>query len=224
MWSRDPRTLDEGQRGAADLPKVLGFAALGDSFTAGAGCAPGARWADRLAEALRGRSSELVYRNFAEDGATSAEVMAQLGPALQLEPDLVTLICGVNDVLQSVRPDISGYAVRLDSMFDQLKAATRVPLVVTATAPENLNFLGLGPRSSRRVRTGLKRLNEQTRQHAEAHRVPCLEVAGHPGLDDPENFQADGLHPSPLGHARAAAIFERLLSEHRGARGRRAWT
>jgi lysophospholipase L1-like esterase len=188
------------------------YAALGDSFTVGAGCPPGVAWADRLAESLRRRSPGLVYRNFAEDGATSAEVAGQLGPALELDPDFVTLICGVNDVLHSVRPDVSAYAARFDRMLDRLEAA-QVPVVITATAPENLSFLALGPRTARRVRSGLQRINEETRRHAEAHGVTCIEVAGHPGLDDPENFQADGLHPSPLGHARAAAIFERLLSE-----------
>jgi lysophospholipase L1-like esterase len=193
--------------------EVISFAALGDSFTAGAGCPAGARWTDRLADSLRAGSPGLLYRNFARDGATSAEVVGQLGPALQLEPDLVTLICGVNDVLLSVRPDIDGYAVRLESMFDQLEAASRAPLVLTATAPENMHFLPLGPRSERRVHEGLKRLNEETRRLADAHGVPYLEVVGNPGLEDPENFQADGLHPSSIGHARAAAAFELLLSE-----------
>jgi lysophospholipase L1-like esterase len=196
------------------------FAALGDSFTAGAGCPPGTRWTDRLARSLRSRNPSLVHRNFAKDGATSAEVMAQLGPALQLEPDLVTLICGVNDVLYSVRPDISGYSVRLDSMIEQLLASSREPFVVTATAPENLHFLQLGPRSERRVRSGLKRLNEETRRLAGAHGIACLEVPGHPGLQEPANFQPDGLHPSPLGHAHAAAAFERLLDEHAQATAR----
>jgi lysophospholipase L1-like esterase len=194
--------------------QITTFAALGDSFTAGAGCPPGTRWTDRLARSLRSLNPSLVHRNFARDGATSAEVTAQLGPALQLEPDLVTLICGVNDVLYSVRPDIDGYSLRFDSMLERLLESGRRPLVATATAPENLHFLALGPRSERRVRSGLKRLNEETRRVAGAHGVACLEVESHPGLENPANFQADGLHPSPLGHARAAAAFERLLSEH----------
>jgi lysophospholipase L1-like esterase len=195
---------------------MKGFVALGDSFTAGAGCPEGARWPDRLARILRAEGSEILYRNFARDGATSAEVTGQLGAALQLEPDLVTLICGVNDVLYSVRPDIDAYAVRLDHMFDRLKA-TSGPLILTATAPENLHFLELGPRSERRVRAGLRRLNEETRRIAAAHGVVCLDVVEHPGLEDPANFQPDGLHPSELGHARAAAAFEELLSEHSAA-------
>lgn len=199
------------------VPPVLCFTALGDSFTAGAGCPLQARWPDRLACRLRRRNPDLVYRNFAEDGATSAQVLDQVRPALQLEPDLVTVICGVNDVLFSVRPDIDRYALRLDQMLRQLGTASRAPLVLTATAPENLRFFELGPRSGRRVRRCLRRLNEQTRRLADAHGIPCLDVAGQPGLEDAANFLADGLHPSPLGHARAAASLEQLLSEHQGA-------
>jgi lysophospholipase L1-like esterase len=213
MRDPEPRLAREQRRGGGELPAVRCFAALGDSFTAGTGCPPGSRWTDRLAQSLRARSANLVHRNFAVDGATSTEVMGQLWPALRLEPDFVSLICGVNDVLFSVRPDVDGYAARLDSMFDQLKRASRVPLVVTATAPEDMRFLDLGPRSLRRVHAGLREINEHTRRLAAAHRVHCLDVSGHPGLDDPANFQADGLHPSALGHARTCAVFERLLGE-----------
>jgi lysophospholipase L1-like esterase len=181
---------------------------MGDSFSAGAGCPPGARWTDRLARSLNA-GGELRYANLASDGATSAEVMTQLGPALQREPDLVTLICGVNDVLHSTRPDIDGYAERLGEMFERLGSPRT--LVVTATAPESLHFLELGPRSERRVRDGLRALNQQTRRLAAEHGVSCLEVAGHPGLDEARNFQPDGLHPSVLGHARAAASFAALI-------------
>jgi lysophospholipase L1-like esterase len=193
--------------------EIASYAALGDSFTAGAGCPDGARWTDRLAEALGGGSGELRYRNFAVDGATSADVLRQLRPALALEPDLVTLVCGVNDVLLTVRPDIDGYARNLQTMLERLHRGSPAPLVITATAPESLDFLDLGPRSQRRVRAGLARLNEHTRRLAAEHGAVCLEVTGHPGLDDPDNFQDDGIHPSTVGHARAALAFESLLDE-----------
>ena len=192
---------------------MTSFAALGDSFTAGAGCPPGASWADRLARSLGARDPWLVYRNFAEDGATSAAVMEQVDQAARLTPDLVTLICGVNDVLHSTRPDIDGYAERFESMLGRLEAGEQPPLVITATAPENLHFLEPGPRTERRLREGLQRLNGETRRIAARHRVPCLEVVGHPGLRDPANFQEDGIHPSEIGHAHAAEAFERLLAE-----------
>jgi lysophospholipase L1-like esterase len=190
------------------------FVALGDSFTAGTGCADGESWADLLATRLRSGNSGLLYRNLAADGATSDTVSGQLGPALCMEPDLVSLICGGNDVFLAVRPDIEGYAGRLGSMFERLRAVLPGTLVFTATMPEDWRFLPLGPRSARRVVEGLRALNGATREVAAAHGVPCLDIAGHAGLDDPRNFAADGLHPSPLGHAKAALAVERLLRDH----------
>jgi lysophospholipase L1-like esterase len=194
------------------------YAALGDSFTAGTGCPPGERWADRLAEALRRRNPGLAYANLAREGATSADVLDQVGPALQLEPDLVTAICGANDVLRSVRPDVEACAERIGAIFDRLLTALPEVLVVTATLPERWRFLELRPRTRSRVRTGLRRLNAVIRALAAERGMPLLDVAGHPGLDDPANFAADGLHPSALGHARAARELERLLLGQPGDR------
>jgi lysophospholipase L1-like esterase len=54
---------------------------------------------------------------------------------------------------------------------------------------------------------------------AARHRVPCLDVVGHPGLDDPANFSADGLHPSTRGHERAAEEISLSLRAHFGIQG-----
>ncbi len=106
---------------AAPTVEVLSFAALGDSFTAGTGCPPGSSWADRLAASLRRRNGGLAYRNLAREGATSADVQReQLPAALEIEPDLVSVICGANDVLHSVRPDLDGFAGRMAAIFDRL--------------------------------------------------------------------------------------------------------
>jgi len=203
----------------ASHPPVTGrqssYAALGDSFTAGTGCDPGVSWADRLAAGLRSRNSRLLYRNFAVDGATSADVLRQVGPALQLEPDLVSVVCGGNDVLRTRRPDVEGYAERLDRIFSRFEELPGVTLA-TATSPTRWSFLGLGPRTARRVEAAIADVNEATREIARAHDVLCLEVAGHPGLEDPENFSEDGLHPSALGHARTARAFASLLEQRLG--------
>ena len=190
---------------------IRSYAALGDSFTAGTGCAPGESWADRLAARLGSGRPGFVYRNLAVEGATSGAVLDQLGPALQLEPDLATVVCGVNDVLFSVRPDIGAYSHRLREVFTRLREALPAIRIATATAPERWDFLDLGPRTRARFERGIVRLNAATRELASAHGVACLDAAEHPGLGEPENFVADGLHPSPLGHQRAAIGFSHLL-------------
>ncbi len=190
---------------------IRSYAALGDSFTAGTGCAEGETWADRLASRLGATATGFVYTNLAVEGATSAHVLEQVGPALQAEPDLVTVVCGANDVLFSVRPDPQLYARRLAAIFRRLRSPLPGVRIVTATAPERWDFIDLGPRTRARLERGTVRVNAATRLVARTYDVPCLEVAGHPGLSDAQNFIADGLHPSPLGHRHAAAAFARLL-------------
>ena len=197
----------EGPRG------VSSYVALGDSFTAGTGSPDGVGWTDRIANSLRSRHPGFVYRNLAADGATSADVLGQLGEALQLEPDLVTVICGANDVLRSTRPDALLYGRRLTEIFERAQRAGPRVLVITATSPERWAFLPLGPRTRARVETGMRQFNDVTRRVARASGVPCLDVAGHPGLSDRHNFAHDGLHPSPRGHARAARAFADLLRD-----------
>jgi lysophospholipase L1-like esterase len=215
--SEDPfvtiaRALQE--HGPVEPPRgVSCYVALGDSFTAGTGSPEGLGWSHRVAEGLRRRNAALVYRNLAEDGATSADVLEQLGQALQLEPDLVTVICGANDVLRSTRPEPAGYARRLGAIFERLRKAGPRMIVVTATSPERWDFVPLGPRTRARVEAGMRDVNDVTRAVAREHCVPCLDVADHPGLRERDNFATDGLHPSILGHARAARAFASLLRD-----------
>ena len=184
---------------------VRAYAALGDSFTAGRDSIDAERWADLLALGMRRVNPELRYENLAVDGATSAEVLdGQVEPALALEPDLLTVICGANDVLLATRPDVSGYAERIDKILSRLREGAPEAALVTATAPETWHFMDLRPRTERRLIEATTELNELTRVAAKRYDVLCLPVAGHELLKDPDTFSADGLHPSSAGHRYAA--------------------
>ena len=215
MTTIDPLALIarviESQRGRTSRRRVGCFVALGDSFTAGTGCAPGESWADRIAAGLERREDAFAYRNLAVDGATSAEVRKQVGPALRLEPDLVSVICGANDLLFGPRLDVLEYSRNLSGIFTSLRQTLPTARIVTATAPERWEFLPVGPRTRRRLEDGLERRNRVTRDLAASHGVALLDVATHPGLGRAENFAADGLHPSSLGHARTAHGIAYLL-------------
>jgi lysophospholipase L1-like esterase len=187
------------------LVRAVGtYVALGDSFTAGRESAPGERWADRLAGGLRAVNPDFTYTNLAVDGADSAAVLEQVPVAIELEPDLVTVICGANDVLLTSRPDVAGYERRFAEILERLREAAPEAAILTATAPEGWHFMELRPRTKARLTRALTDLNAATRAVAARHDVPCLIVAGHPGLTERDNFSADGLHPSARGHERAA--------------------
>lgn len=116
--------------------------ALGDSFTEGLHD-PDPReqdqyvgWADRLAAALAVRNdgvgAPFGYANLAIRGRLiDAVIEEQLLPALALEPDLVSLSAGGNDVL---RPRVSLTAVmrRLEGAVETVRATGADVLLVTA--------------------------------------------------------------------------------------------
>jgi lysophospholipase L1-like esterase len=188
------------------------YAALGDSFTAGFGCAPGEGFADLLADRFRKNHGALRYTNLAVDGARSRVVAGQVDAAIEFGPDLITVACGGNDVLFTVRPDVAGYETTLGNIFDRLRTACPNARIATATAPERWMFLARSTRTRERLERGIAQLNQVTRQVAESHGVACLELAEHGSLSEPQTFLDDGLHPSAITHAAIAAAFERLLT------------
>ena len=189
------------------------YVAMGDSFTAGVDPSI-PRWPDEFARFLGGR-----YVNLAEVGATSEHVeREQLDRALALSPDVVTLVCGANDVLLCTRPDVDAYAERLSRMFARLRREQPGVTIMTATYPDISRFLELRPRSRTRVERGMKRFNDACRAVARRHHVVLLEGFDHPATEERSTFAEDGFHPSAEGHRAAAREFLRALRSRFRAR------
>jgi lysophospholipase L1-like esterase len=192
---------------------VTTYVAMGDSFTAGTDPSI-PRWPDELAKSLGG-----AYVNLAEVGATSEHVERdQLSQALELAPDVVTLVCGANDVLLDTRPDVDAYAARLSRMFDRLRRELPGVMIMTATYPDISRFLELRPRSRSRVERGMRRFNDACRAVARRHHVVLLEGFDHPVASERSTFGDDGFHPSAEGHRAAAREFLRALRTRLRAR------
>jgi len=210
-----------GDHGGGTRRSVRSYVAIGDSFTAGAAEANAEEghatrlWADDLAEALRAAApdGELDYRNLAVAGASGPEVAAgQIEPALALAPNLVTVFCGANDVLLSVRPDIDAFRTALSDIFGSLREGVPDATIITATCPD-LHLLPLRQRSRERVTRGMEEVSQAIRELADRHEVLCLDFATNPEAGKPENFAADGIHLSDTGRRRTAALFAEALDE-----------
>ena len=197
---------------------VGNYAALGDSFSAGLddGSVP---WPELTARGLEARGEPVALHNLASVGATTADVVEQqLDPALELEPGLVSLVCGANDVLLTSRPDIEGCASNLDALLARIRAELPGATIVTATYPDPGRFAGLRPRTRKRVVEGILQVNLAIRSAAEAHGAVIMELRQHPGVGDRANVGTDGFHPSALGHRRAAAAVLEALAQDRADR------
>ena len=191
-----------------DAARVQRFVAVGDSQTEGLhdygneGIPRG--WADRFAERLSARNPELLYANLAVRGKRTSEVRReQLGAALDLAPDLATVVAGVNDVVRP-RADIDEAARELETMYRAL--ASSGCLVMGCTFP--LPSTGL----TRRAAPRLQSLNVSIRAAAERHGVLLVEMEDVPMASDLRLWSADRVHLNPDGHCRLAAAFEGTLA------------
>ncbi len=114
------------------MTDLLRYVALGDSYTIGTSVAPAERWPDQLVQRVPG--IELVA-NLAVNGFTSGDVIDVELPRLPaLRPDLLTLLIGVNDVVQRVPEAV--YRGNVADILDVLVGHVGAGRVVLVTTPD----------------------------------------------------------------------------------------
>jgi lysophospholipase L1-like esterase len=178
------------------------YVAIGDSQTEGIGDGDDVNgyrgFADRLAARLAELNPELLYANLAIRGKLAGEVHAeQLAPALELRPDLATVVVGLNDVLRT-RFDLDATAGHIEAMFASLTKAGAT--VGTVTFPNVAKIAPLAKPLLPRVLA----LNARIREAAARYGVRVVETFDFEVTTDARIWSADRLHASPAGHQRIA--------------------
>lgn len=179
------------------------YVAIGDSSTEGMidpdGQGGFRGWANRLAEQIAATQGSLLYANLGVRGRRTRDIREeQLVPALAMQPDLVTLFCGTNDVVQR-HFDPVGVRKDLEAMQGALVASGAT--VIGFTLPDLTPVMPLG----RLIRHKVERLNEEIRAASAATGAICVDMASHPVGSDPRLWNEDRLHANAVGHARIAA-------------------
>ena len=190
------------------------YVALGDSFTEGVGDPDPTRpngwrgWADRLAEALARQTGDFGYANLAIRGRKLPAILAeQVEPALALQPDLVTIHGGGNDVLRP-NVDIDALAASYDEAVGRL-VDTGARVVVFTIADPSSN----GVMRALRGRTAI--FNEWVREIAEKRGAVLVDLWRIRGWKVSEVMDEDRLHLNAVGHqAIAIAVADALGVEH----------
>lgn len=108
------------------------YVALGDSYTIGTSVSPGENWPSQLV----GRVSELqLVANLGVNGYTSRDLIEDELPALAgLQPEFVTVLIGVNDVVQGVAED--SYRANVEQILDALLGSVPANRALCVATPD----------------------------------------------------------------------------------------
>jgi lysophospholipase L1-like esterase len=176
--------------------KVRTFVALGDSFTEGLDDPYGdgrfRGWADRVAERLALVEPEFRYANLAIRGRLVSQIVAEQVPAaLRLEPDLVSLAGGGNDLLRGVEP-ARLEALIVEAVRQLRETGSQVLLVLGADASR----LPWGRRLTPRIHA----LNEVVRRISAEFGTLLAAPGGPETFAERRFWSPDRLHLSADGH------------------------
>lgn len=185
-------------------PRRFGrFVALGDSTTEGLddpypGHEIGAEvfrgWADRLADRLVIDNPRLAYANLAIRGRLIAQIeQQQLAPALEMAPDLASVVGGVNDVLRP-KFDLDRVTGHLENMARAFRAQGATVLLMT------LPDLSTSMRVASIVSGRLTAFNDAIRDVARSTGSTLVDMAHELTVYDPRGWSPDRLHANGVGH------------------------
>ncbi len=155
-------------------------------------------WADRLAARLAQDEPDLLYANLAVRGKLARQVEEeQLEPALALQPDLASVLSGLNDMLRR-NCSVLSVIERLDTIIGSLREAGADVLAFTLPDPVPINPIAKG------AALRLRNLNLAVRDLAVKHGAYLVDLEAHAGLVRPPPVA-----PRPAARERARARADR---------------
>ncbi len=187
---------------------------MGDSFTEGVGdhdesLPNGVRgWADRMAEFLGARDENFTYANLAIRGRKLLPILKeQLEPTLAMQPDLVSIYAGANDVLRP-RLDLDMLVDEYDKALGRLAESGAHLVVFTAYDPGRVPVFAA-------LRGRFAIYNELVRHVADKHGATLVDFWRMSAYRDSRLWDTDRMHMSSAGHqVMAIEVLKALGIEH----------
>ena len=190
------------------------YVALGDSFTEGVGDPDATRpnglrgWADRVADVLAEQTDDFRYANLAIRGRKLGAIVAeQVDTAVALEPDLVTIHGGGNDVLRP-RVDLDALAATYDEAIERLTATGARVVMFTIFDPGSGGIYGP-------VRGRMAIFNEWVREIADRRGATVVDMWRMRDVEIGGAMDTDRMHLNSFGHAHLArSVLDAIGVEH----------
>ncbi|MGW2931075.1 SGNH/GDSL hydrolase family protein [Streptomyces sp. NPDC001156] len=194
--------------------RPLRFVALGDSLTEGVGDPVGDTWrgwAALLAGGLAPMTTPAEFTNLSFSGAQTRDLLERQTPqALEMRPDVASVLIGVNDTLRYTF-DIHAVAARLDKVYAAFRAQNTV--LLTACLPDPGSMLRLPGALARPLARRQRAVNTVVHALSERYGAVHLHAEGGAWISDRAMWSADRLHPGERGHRQLARRFHALLAE-----------
>ncbi len=191
------------------------YVALGDSYTIGTSVLAAERWPDQLVRRIGWL--ELVA-NLGVNGFTSRDVIDVELPRLPtLQPEFVTLLIGVNDVVQGV-PEAT-YRRNVEQILDELVGAVGAKRIVVVTTPDyTVTPAGADYGDPAQQAAGIRTNNRLITELATARGIVVVDIhdISLGAATDRALVASDGLHPSG---AQYALWVERMVPTLNGLLG-----
>ena len=187
------------------------YVALGDSYTIGTSVARAERFPDQLVAALRAGPHPIeLVANLGVDGYASADLIREELPALDaFEPSFVSVLIGVNDVVQGV--PLAVYERNVSTILDDLLRRLPAHAIVTVSTPDYTVTPAGADFGEPSVRSAaIRAANDALRGLAGERTIAFVDIhdLSLRAASDRSLVASDGLHPSG---AQYALWVERLL-------------
>jgi acyl-CoA thioesterase-1 len=191
------------------------YVALGDSYTIGTAVSEAERWPNQLG--IRMPQLELVA-NLGVNGFTSRNVIDVELPRLpELRPELVSLLIGVNDIVQGVPHAM--YRSNVVSILDDVVRRVGAARAFVVTTPDyTVTPAGADYGDPATQSSGIQRNNEIITELATARGIAVVDIfdISLEAAADRRLVADDGLHPSGAQYerwvSRIAPVVERLVA------------
>jgi lysophospholipase L1-like esterase len=192
---------------------ALRYVALGDSYSIGTSVSAAESWPSQLAARLP--DLQLVA-NLGVNGYTSADLIdEELPPLAGLRPGFVTLLIGVNDVVQGVSEQ--SFRVNVEKILDAVLALLPADrLLCVATPDYTVTPQGAAFGSPEQQRAGIERVNAVLRNACGGRGAPFVsdifEISQRAAADR-SLVAGDGLHPSGSQYALWVDAIQPIVEE-----------
>jgi len=153
------------------------------------------------------------YINRGISGQTTPQMLIRFRPdVLDLHPDVVVILAGVNDIAGNTGPTTNDAIFGNIISMVELAKANAIKVILCSVLPAN-NFYW---RPNEKAAETIIKLNQLIQSYAKQHHIPYVDY--HSAMADaknglPKEFSEDGVHPNLTGYQTMEPLLEKAIQQ-----------